>query len=452
MQNHVSVVISARPNPENALNLAYADICFDTLTPPVLERIQFHRPLTGKTDVDNRRYKQRIGAIHPGHAIVAPYTPHLRVLLYNTQDRDAIGVFCEACKVAGLADSMIIKLTHPNAVQIEALKNDFFASKRMYRLHKQLGVFEWPIAFQLESLLHNGLLHTGDIEDNLLPRVQVLKKEYEHKGAAGARLIGDILRRYNEALQVRSPQESPVACFERVLENFAKTKMPVSRDTPVINCYHVTFTPTRMLLEGPYPSQSNRVIRRYKGFEDHFIRVDFRDEDRLQYRWDKSVDGASFLRERVGRTLKEGFELAGRKFEFLAYSSSALREHAVWFMNPFTYPDEGLVTAASIRGSLGHFAGTKLLKQPSKYAARLAQAFTATDPSVDIRKNEWEEVPDLGKEPHLFTDGVGTISRALGDRIWGKLSEGKHNQGSLTPSAVGASSFISSLHVVTYIQ
>ena len=44
-----------------------------------------------------------------------------------------------------------------------------------------------------------------------------------------------------------------------------------------------------MLLEGPYVIQSNRVIRQYQGFEDYFLRVDFRDEDRLQYRWDKDV-------------------------------------------------------------------------------------------------------------------------------------------------------------------
>jgi hypothetical protein len=41
-----------------------------------------------------------------------------------------------------------------------------------------------------------------------------------------------------------------------------------------------------------YAIQSNRVIRRYRGSEDAFIRVDFRDEDRLQYRWDREVDGA----------------------------------------------------------------------------------------------------------------------------------------------------------------
>ena len=48
-------------------------------------------------------------------------------------------------------------------------------------------------------------------------------------------------------------------------------------------------TPTRFLLEGPYVVQSNRVIRDYEGYEHNFIRVDFRDEDHLQYRWEKDV-------------------------------------------------------------------------------------------------------------------------------------------------------------------
>jgi RNA-dependent RNA polymerase len=118
------------------------------------------------------------------------------------------------------------------------------------------------------------------------------------------------------------------------------------------------------------------------------------------------------LQQRVGKILREGFEIAGRKFEFLAYSTSSLREHAVWFVSPFHDPVEGDVNAATIRASLGDFSD--LLRTPSKWAARIAQAFTATDPSVKIRRDQWEEQDDLG--PH--TDGVGTISPELADMIW----------------------------------
>ena len=136
------------------------------------------------------------------------------------------------------------------------------------------------------------------------------------------------------------------------------------------------------------------------------------------------VDGTTLLLNRVGGVLKNGFDLGGRHFEFLAYSSSALREHAVWFMNPFEHPERGWVDAQKIRDSLGNF-DKKLKNIPSKYAARLAQAFTATDPSVSITKSQWEEIGDMGEEPYLFTDGVGTISRDLADMIWEALCSAK---------------------------
>lgn len=105
-------------------------------------------------------------------------------------------------------------------------------------------------------------------------------------------------------------------------------------------------------------------------------------------------------------------------------------------MNPFVHPEKGLVTAQGIRDSLGDFS--QLLRYPSKYAARIAQAFTATDPSVSITRDQWEEMPDLGEEPYLYTDGVGTISPELGDMIWEALCaarpEGRRR--GIKPSAV----------------
>jgi len=84
----------------------------------------------------------------------------------------------------------------------------------------------------------------------------------------------------------------------------------------------------------------------------------------------------------------------------------------------------------------GEFPG--VIHQPSKYAARIAQAFTATDPSVRITRDQWEEVDELGTHPYYFTDGVGTISQELGDRIWKTLCEARrdHGQHAVKPSAV----------------
>jgi len=411
------------------IDLFLIDICFDTLVPPMMEKFKIHRRMTGRDDVDSHKFKQRVGSLSPTHAPVAPYARHLRVVLFNNDD--VVKKFVSLCLNAGLPGSMIFERSP--SWQIEALGRRFYSPKRIYNLRKTLSKFDWPIAFQLESLLHNGLMNTDDI-DVLIPQIRDLSRKHTRQGSV---YIGDLLRRYNEALQIRPSWESPLNCYQRILAKFVFTPLK----SPDFRSYHVTFTPTRMLLEGPYSSQSNRVIREYKGFEDQFLRVDFRDEDHLQYRWDREVDGASFLAEHVGYTLKNGFVLAGRQFDFLAYSSSALHAHAVWFMTPFVHPQKGHVSATSIRASLGSFEGTKLLRQPSKFAARLAQAFTATEASVGILRDEWNEMPDLGKEPYLFTDGVGTISKALGERIWAKLCEGKRNPGdTIQPSAVSDSS------------
>jgi RNA-dependent RNA polymerase len=190
-----------------------------------------------------------------------------------------------------------------------------------------------------------------------------------------------------------------------------------------------------MLLEGPYTLRSNRVIRHYQNHDptlvERFVRVEFRDEDNLAYRWDGDVDGTWFLRQRVGGILREGFELGGRAFEFLGYSMSALREHAVWFVAPFRDPVEGYVNADMIRTSLGDFSS--LARTPSKYAARIAQAFTPTDFAVKIRRDQWEEQDDLG--PH--SDGIGTISPELADMIWEERcrTTGKAGKNCIKPSA-----------------
>lgn len=411
------------------------DVCFDTLTPPDFESFQYHRSQTGNKSKDEQKYKHRIGALDDAHRAVAPFAPHLRILLYKTSDNDVLDSFVEMCKASDISESIIIRCDIPGMARVEASGCHFFSRNALFHLQREIRTFPWIVGFQLEALLHNGILHTEDIRTLFRP-VQKLCVDRGHS------YVDDFLRKYGEALQDRPPWESPIACFERIKVKYIQPKLTTS----IFRCRHVTFTPTRMLFEGPYATQSNRIIRQFSGYEDYFLRVDFRDEDRLQYRWSREVDGASFVRERVGTTLKQGFEIAGKHFEFLAYSSSALREHAVWFMSPFQHPKYGFVNSAKIRDQIGDFRGKELIKQPSKYGARLAQAFTATEASVTIKRSEWEQVEDIkpasykegDTSPNLFTDGLGSISRALGDKIWTELCAGRQDHGlkSIKPSAV----------------
>ncbi|KAJ6490593.1 RNA dependent RNA polymerase-domain-containing protein [Mycena vitilis] len=411
-------------------------VCFDTLTPPVLEGIKFHRTILGDEALDSRKSKTRIGSLEPGHLRVAPYAQQLRIVLYDDTTRDMTGVFGDFCKEAGLPETMLVPFNPPYV--LEESKRDFFSAKRLHKLGILFRKLDWAVAFQIEALLHNALLHTDEI-DRLLPEIEELCRKKGHAFAA------QFLQEYHRALRAKSVRESPTGCFTRVLDSFVHD--PISIQPGTFNCCHVTVTPTRMILEGPYPIQSNRIIRKYYRYEENFLRVDFRDEDKLQYRWAREVDGSYFVQERVGGILKKGLVLGGREFEFLAYSTSALRGHAVWFMSPFKDDSGFPITSEVVRKDVGDFAGTSLLKCPSKYAARLAQAFTATDPSVKIGRDQWQEVDDLVVPGHekdkklhskyVYTDGVGTISRKLGDMIWKALCEARHNtsKNAIQPSA-----------------
>jgi RNA-dependent RNA polymerase len=52
--------------------------------------------------------------------------------------------------------------------------------------------------------------------------------------------------------------------------------------------------------------------------------------------------------------MKHGIMVAGRWYEFLAYSQSSLREGTVWFVTAFQF-DGRQINAESIRQSLGDF-------------------------------------------------------------------------------------------------
>ena len=377
-----------------------AGIILDLHTPPNFEQESYN----GQAPEGirrNGRYKtrDRISAIDPEHARIAPYVHHLRIRLDNRED---LPIFKKICEVAQCEP-------RPTEVPcVDARAMGFFSRGHIDEVQSWIETMDWKIAFQIEAYLRSGLLTTHDL---LVILQKPIEQAIQYYGAEAP----DFLRLFSVALKMRKADEELRDCFARTRENHAKIK-PLRLAQGHISCHHVIITPSRILLEGPYTTQSNRVIRRYQSHDpslaERFIRVEFRDEDRLAYRWDGNVDGTWFLKQRVGGILRRGFKLGGRAFEFLAYSTSALREHSVWFVSPFHDPVEGYVTSEKIRASLGDFS--KLLRTPSKYAARIAQAFTATDPSVKIRRDQWEEQDDLGNH----TDGVGTISPQLADMIW----------------------------------
>jgi RNA-dependent RNA polymerase len=382
---------------KNLTAIHHIVIVFDLRFPPIFEGQGFNSQELGDRQRKNHKTRDRLVALDDAHARIAPYAHHLRIVLF---DQVGLEKFREMCHIAE-CQPRPIRVAH-----VYADKFEFFEHKKLYHVERWIKTMDWKIAFQIEACLRNDLLTPHDLLFTLRDAIERVIRDH---GSSASQLLCT----FSLELQKHRGTEMPSSCLARVCaENF--NKKPLQRGH--ILCHHVIITPSRMLLEGPYATQSNRVIRRYQehnpAFVERFVRVEFCDEDRLAYRWDREVDGSWFVQRRVGGVLHDGFELAGRSFEFLAYSHSSLREHAVWFVSPFEDPFEGYVNAERIRARLGDLSD--LLRTPSTYAARIAQAFTSTDPSVNIRRDQWEEQAELG----VHTDGVGTISQELADMIW----------------------------------
>ncbi|KAI0306233.1 RNA dependent RNA polymerase-domain-containing protein [Multifurca ochricompacta] len=320
-----------------------AFIVFDLHTPPNFEQESYNNRLPdGMVRKGKYKTRDRISSLDEAHGLVAPYAPHLRILLADPNDLLHFEKICHAAQ----CEPRPIRVPRVDA---NAMK--FFSHRDLFHVQRWIKTMEWKNAFQIEAYLRCGLLTTHDLLFSLQKPIEDAIRYY---GTAAS----DFLGKFSTALRMRKMEETPIACLERFRSDHPVIT-PLRLAQGHISCHHVIITPSRILLEGPYTTQSNRVIRHYQNHDpnlvERFIRVEFRDEDHLNYRWDGDVDGTWFLQQRVGGMLREGFELGGRAFEFLAYSTSALREHSVWFVSPFRDPVEGYVTAEKIRASLETF-------------------------------------------------------------------------------------------------
>ncbi|KAI0707368.1 RdRP-domain-containing protein [Earliella scabrosa] len=384
-------------------------VCFELWSPPRFERQPRYRFYSGDKHKDSH-FRERLPHLGGLHEKITQYAYHLRLVLSDSKSRHDLRTLCD---MSGIS--------HPPKVFIEVKMSGFFRPERMKAVRQWIMGFDWPVRFQLEAMLLNGLANTGDLY-SIRAHVETLV----HERPA---LAGDFLRRFSERLKSKQSADSVLSCFLSALDNEKKdadklveeAETDAHRSRGSVKCAHAIVTPTRILLEGPYDTQSNRIVRKYFDFRDNFIRVEFREENRMSLRLPIDVNGRSLIEQRFGRILKEGLDVAGRLFRFLGYSTSGLREHTAWFMADFQHPTEGLVTAEKIRSDLGDFSGC--IRIPSKYAARIAQAFSGTDPSVRIKRHQWDIVADMGTNPYEHTDGQGVISKGLRDMIWDVLLE-----------------------------
>ncbi|XP_022658099.1 uncharacterized protein LOC111249053 isoform X2 [Varroa destructor] len=203
------------------------------------------------------------------------------------------------------------------------------------------------------------------------------------------------------------------------------------KDEPLVKgmrvVYKVYVTPSRTILRPPAEHGDNRILREVD--PDRMLRVAFLDDDQCPLTHGcVGPFGREFLRQTVYFFLEEGVRLVGRTYEYLAASSSQLREHGCWM---YSEDSEGR-TAHTIRKSMGNFDNIKYV---GKKMAREGQCFSSTTETVKVSNDELEIIDDIkggmhesSRKPYTFSDGVGKISPELRDDVCNALKDTLKNK------------------------
>jgi hypothetical protein len=148
------------------------------------------------------------------------------------------------------------------------------------------------------------------------------------------------------------------------------------------------------------------------------MRVFFADEDGMSVFYD-SKSSQDQVYERFRTVLREGIKIAGRHFEFLGFSHASLRYHQTWFMSPITQ-DGRIICARDVIAELGDFSN---IHCSAKCAARIGQAFSDTIFAVPIPRTAYvtETKDDVVRNGRTFSDGCGTMSTELIEKVWRAL-------------------------------
>jgi len=298
------------------------------------------------------------------------------------------------------------------AAEIE--KVDFNFTNELKQLGPLLERFEFRIAFQLESLVRNCLFLPHEVI-SLEGQVRELVHTYgvnttvrffqNFASRLPARTFEDLLYEIDYSQRLHDAVESRISWQQFQVDPNAAW------------IHRLDLTPAACNMEGPELMGSNRFLRLFPRHHDYFLKVSLVEEDlRIIYQ-SRDFDIRPILkrwRSFLSDGKRGGLKIAGRHFTFLGFSTSSLREHSVWFIAPFMNGGD-LINAESLRSRLGDFAR---IRCPPRYAARLGQTFTTTSHSLELAAHEVSHIPDVKRASYVFSDGVGTISHSMLDRIW----------------------------------
>ncbi|KAI5860371.1 RdRP-domain-containing protein [Durotheca rogersii] len=309
--------------------------------------------------------------------------------------------------------------------------------KRVVEQFATRNTVPFDILFQFQALVQNGYI-LPQVAATLLGRLSRASRassahqppgrpesKFPFSAAAVKKLFGQTPF---PGPETEASSFTPDGIWSYLEENEKKVRLGIEEELiterarqNLVMVYKVQVTPSRIMLAGPEPEAKNRILRKFPDHTGFFARLQFCEEDGQDLYFNARVS-LDRIWARFKQILNDGIIIAGRKYGFLGFSHSSLRAHGVWFMSSFFDQDGDLHTYFSVIRDLGKFNS---IFSPPRCAARIGQAFSETPFSVDLVELgvEIEFIPDVKSADgsRVFSDGVGTISRALMEAIRASL-------------------------------
>lgn len=320
------------------------------------------------------------------------------------------------------------------------------ALKELLGDYTRTNALPFGLLFMLQALAYNSYLHPSVIT-KLARRLAL-----EAKPGDSSTTLAEAFKQLFNQMPYPSPHSDPM-CFEvdgimkQLGENVASVKGALDARAELLGdsqsrtrVFRATVTPTRITLHGPEMEAKNRILRKYPDHIDHFLRVQFCDENGQDLFFNPNVS-IDKVYSRFRDVLNIGISVAGRMYAFLGFSHSSLRARSAWFSAPFVYQNSPVFARIIIR-TLGDF---DKIKSPARQAARIGQAFSETPWSISLDEHQItvSRIPDTERNGRVFSDGVGTISLEAAERIWGIIGESKGSPTCFQIRSAGAKGMLS---------
>ncbi|KAJ3885419.1 hypothetical protein GG344DRAFT_70558 [Lentinula edodes] len=225
----------------------------------------------------------------------------------------------------------IFEITHPHSMRHMSHKTIRLRNLYQNAAHAHIA----PYAYTLEALLSAG--HPLQLA--------ILKPQLElYRNSKTTLWISTFLQKLQR--YVWSSTSSPAEAFEHCSSNLTSIE-DHSPDT--FYCYHVTVTPTRIILEGPNQEfiRSHSLIQQFLGYEDNFLHVSINDEDQLPIVW--NLEYNQELHKHINVLLTQGITISTKKFDFVAHLAPSTPGNSFWFMKPFHHPNFGALDGQKIQ-------------------------------------------------------------------------------------------------------